>query len=493
MKETRFKPAIWHNSLHSLQKAIRFIKPDENEGDVQDALLGLLTFDDGLSLALEIPYGVIVNKKYIELGNGVRAYAGEYEDINAVFGFSQNGKWYVLKDIFVSNYTESHPGFPTQKIIGNSLIVSHKPISDNPDVSRVSLELDGFTKWFRNFNLIRKYEIKQDEEGNRSGCKKIAHEYEPPDPCTLYQDDTLTIAVEQIGTEAGGPVVSSETALSVSSKLVISYTKPITLEEAIQTTIHQLRDLVSFLSGVFCSIEAIQARVLNEQVNIDYYAPFIKREHEITNDEVMRMPFPFPEIEEKIPEIIEKWINLCPDAVNAIEIIVSRLDGSTMSCDLVFIACASAFEALSRIEVNQEQFEQEKFKTCMDDALRSIKDEGFREWLSKLVYNRRSAGSLAKELLRGIQPFSSYLLPNENKFLYDHRSCRNAYVHRDGLESDAVLKDNELYIHAKAVWLLCYVAILNLIGIRPEESLEALKKSYYQAGIISQIRKQYAK
>lgn len=493
MKETSFKPALWHNSLHDLQKAIGFAKPDGSKEDAGNALLGLLTFDDGLTLALEIPHGTLINRKYEELSNGVRAYAGEYEDVNSVFGYSQNGNWYVLKDTYVSSWKESHPGFSTQRIEGNSLIVSNGPVPDNPVVNRVDLELDGFTKWFRNFNITRKYEMRQDEEGNYSGCKKIAHEYEPPDSCILYQSDDVTITVEQTGTEAGGPVINPEASLSVTSKLVISYAKPTALEEAIQIAVHQLREFISLLSGVYCSIDAVQAYSLDEKLSIEYYAPFIKREREITDNEVRHMPFPFPKVEENISEIVERWLKLCPDTVNAITILVSNLDESVMSCDLEFVSCASAFEALSRVGVNQERFEQEKFDACMSDALGSIEDKEFREWLGSLVFNRKSAGSLARGLIKKLQPVSSYLVPNTEKFLHDHRICRNAYVHRDGLESDAVLKGEELYIHTRAVWFLCYVAILDLIGIGPDESLEALRESHYQDGVISQVRKQYAK
>lgn len=493
MKETSFKPALWHNSLHNLQKAIGSIKSDDSEEDAGNALLGLLTFDDGLTLALEMPHGTLINRKYEELGNGVRAYAGEYEDINSVFGYSQNGDWYVLKDTYVSSWKESYPGFSTQRIEGNSLIVSNKPVSDNPAVNRVDLELDGFTKWFRNLNITRKYEFKQDGTDNYSGCKKIIHEYEPPGSCTLYQDDEITITVEQTGTEAGGPVVNPEASLSVTSKLVISYAKPTALEETIQIAVHQLRELMSLLSGVYCSIDAVRAYSLDEKLSIEYYAPFIKREHEITDNEVRHMPFPFPEVEENISEIVERWLKLCPDAVNAAIILVSNLDGSVISYDLEFVSCASAFEALSRVGVNQERFEQEKFDACMSDVLGSIEDKEFREWLGSLVFNRKSAGSLARGLIKRLQPVSSYLVPNTEKFLHDHRICRNAYVHRDGLESDAVLKGEELYIHTKAVWLLCYVAILDLIGIKPDDSLKALKESHYQDGVISRVRKQYAK
>lgn len=115
MKEIIFKPAVWQSSLSDLQKAIKFTAPDEDEDHVDNELLGLLSFDRGLSLVLDIPYGVLIEKKYIEICNGGKAYTGEYADIDSVFGFSQNGKWYVLKGVFVSSYTESTSGFPAQK------------------------------------------------------------------------------------------------------------------------------------------------------------------------------------------------------------------------------------------------------------------------------------------------------------------------------------------------------------------------------------------
>lgn len=493
MKERVFEPAVWQTSLSNLQKAIGFIESDAVGDCACDELLGLLTFDKGLSLALEIPYGALIEEKCIELGNGARAHNGEYADINDVYGFSQTGKWYVLKDVYVSNYTVSAPGFRTQRIEGNSLIVSNRPVQSNPAITQLSLDLDGFTKWFRNFNITRKYEMNKDDEGNFTGLKKISHEYEPPDLCTLYQDDNFTIDVVQVGTESGGPVINPETSLSVKSRLVIKYQKPTMLEDAIDNEVHQLRKLISLFAGAFCSIEAIQAFSSDEQLVIDYYASFISREREITNDEVMRMPFPFPKLEENSHTLIEKWHGLCPDAVNATDILVSRLDGSVMPSDLSFIACASAFEALSRVGVDQERFAQKEFEAHMSKILDFIEDNDFGEWIKNHVYNRRSASSLARALLKKLRPFSSYILPDKERFLNDHRICRNAYVHRDRLESEAVLKGEDLFIHTKAVWLLCYAAVLDMIGIGPEVVLAAIKESHYQDGIISQIRKRYSK
>lgn len=367
------------------------------------------------------------------------------------------------------------------------------PIQDSPQINRIIMELNGFTGWFRNFNLTRKYEMDEDEEGNYTGYRRIAYEYEPPDQRVLYRDDNIVIGVVQTGTESGGPAISSKATLSVASKLVITYSKPTSLEEAIDNEIHKLRELISLLSGVFCSIEAIQAFASDQQLAIEYYAPFIKREISVTHDEVMHMPFPFSELESKTDEIVKKWFSLCSDAANAANILVSRLDGSVMPCDLTFIACASAFEALSRVGANQECFEKSKFDACMNTICDSIEEDDFKNWLKSQVHNRKSAGSLARKLFKKLRPFSTSLLPNKEKFLNDHRVCRNAYVHRDGLESETVLKNEELFIHTKAVWLLCYVAILDLIGIEPKDSLKAIEDSRYQNGIISQIRKQYAR
>lgn len=493
MKETKFKPAVWRTSLDGLREAIGRVGSDGDEANSNDAQVGLLSFDKGLSLSLEVPFGTLIDREYIEFANGVRGYTGGYEDVDAVFGFSQDGKWYVLKDAYVSNWSESMPGFSSQRIEGNSLTVSNQPISNKLAIKSVAVQFDGFTKWFRNFNITRKYEMKKDEAGNYAGCEKVVYEYEPPESTTLFQNDNLSITVAQSGIEDGGPVINSKAALSVVSRLVISYAEPTELEEAVQTVVHQMRGLVALLTGVYCSVDEVKAFSPDEGLSVDYYAPFIKREHPVSNDEVMHMPFPFPIIQDKIPLVIERWFSLCPDAVNAATILVSCLDGSIMSVDLTFIACASALEALSRVGVNQERFTQEDFEANMAAALSSIEDGEFREWLGRITFNRKSAGSLARKLMNGLKPFSSYLIPDAERFLRDHRLCRNAYVHRDGLESDGVLKGEDLYYHTKAVWFLCYAAILNLIGISPEESLQAIEGSHYEDGAISQIRRQYAK
>ena len=61
------------------------------------------------------------------------------------------------------------------------------------------------------------------------------------------------------------------------------------------------------------------------------------------------------------------------------------------------------------------------------------------------------------------------------------------------MEDRGVLDGSELFVHTRAVWLLGYAALLNLVGLSTEDILAAIKDRHYEAGTISASRKQYVK
>lgn len=503
MKGKEFDPACWARTLDELAIGIGFPVSDlpqhaEAGEDVKladEPVVGLLSFDGSDQVKLDIPVGELLKKITYKLADGVIASSGEHETPDAVFGFSQKGNWFVLRDVYVSSAKTSIPGFSTQILRGNSLLVAKKPISAHPKVNRLAVGLDGLDEWLRQSPVRERSTYKEGPNGEPSSLDKFTIEYEPRsvEPVVLFEGDGCRISVQIIGTMKGGPYIRSEFGVTTSCSLEFKLDEPMDFDLALQKWVNPVRDLFVLLMGVYCSIESVSAHAVDTDCVFDLYTSFVDRQKPISPRETMKMPFPYPAVEGKIQELFTAWLNLDEDARNAASIITSLTNSWIMPYDLEFIACASAFEALSRVGESNARFEQDRFDKAMSSVFEAADDREFCEWIRNVVQNRRSAGSLAKALVRKLKPIPDYVVPNADAFLRDHRKCRNAYVHRSDMNSKGVLDGSDLFVHTRAVWLLSYAALLNVAGLSTEEILAAIKDKHYESGTISASRERYTK
>lgn len=503
MKAKEFEPAYWAKSLRTLATNIGYpgsSLPDPPGSDGAqaagaDAFVGLLEFDGSGPISLEFPVGMLLKPVTQELEGGLTISLGEHETTEAVYGYSQKGNWFVLRDASQSSSRTSMPGLSTQTLAGSSLLVARSPIPSRPMVDHLSIGLDGLDEWIRRSPVKETMHFKEEANGSTGPIEKFSIDYLPDSigPITLYEAAGCKVYVQIAGVWKGGPVVAkTEYGMTTSCSLEVELVKPMDLDEALLTWVYPLRNLLALLMGAYCSIESIHAHSTDSDCDLEYYAPYVDRDKPISQRETMQMPFPYPAVEGRTQEIVETCFGLDSDARNAADITISLLNSWMMPYDLEFVACASALEALSRVGEKQERYDQERFDREKAAMLESVSDKDFRNWVEGVLWNRRSARSLARSLLKKLEPVTSYVVPNADLFQDHLRACRNAYVHRDGMEGDAVLKGYELYVHTRAVWFLSYAALLSLVGIPTEEISHAIQEKAYKSGEISAIRAQYS-
>lgn len=461
MKGHNFEPAYWAKSLTGLanqigypDSAIRSLLEIEEQPQTNvDAFVGLLTFDGSSQVSLEIPVGMLLEPITEKLSDGITASKGEYETADAVYGYSQKGDWLVLRDVSLASACISTPGFSTQTLRGSSLLAAKQPISAHPRVDHLSIALDGLNEWVRLSPIteMRKYHTSDNGEFESLERITITYESDSAKPMVLYTGNGCEISIQTMGVLRGGPVIRMEHTLATTCTLEIELDQPADLDEALHTWVYPMKDFLVLLTGLYCSIKSIGAHACDTDCNFELYAPYVDRNTPIDTREVIRMPFPYPAVKGRTQQMIAAWFGLDTDARNAANIVISLTNSWLMPYDLEFVACASAFEALSRVGEKHECFEQIRFDNAKACALAAVEDTELQSWMHCHIWNERSARSLAKALLKKLQPVTAYLIPDDDAFQNDHRACRNAYVHRSDMESDEVLEGSDLYPYESGV------------------------------------------
>nr|WP_315522459.1 hypothetical protein [Olegusella massiliensis] len=109
-----------------------------------------------------------------------------------------------------------------------------------------------------------------------------------------------------------------------------------------------------------------------------------------------KMPFPYSRIESRTQEILGRWFKLDQDAKKVSTIIASLTNNWYTSANLEFVACASEFEALFKVNQEEKRFDEETFNREFSQMTASISNREFKSWIRNLVRNRKSARSQQK-------------------------------------------------------------------------------------------------
>ena len=143
------------------------------------------------------------------------------------------------------------------------------------------------------------------------------------------------------------------------------------------------------------------------------------------------MPFHYPNVKDRLQTMAQNWFSLPDDAGRAADIMLGMLASEhSIYLDSKFIAAASAFEALSRVGHNLEELPPEKFNRRLATVKRDISDSHVRKWACHKLRsaNFTPAKTLAHQMLDELEPYSSHIVPDRQRFESDHRDARNAYV-----------------------------------------------------------------
>jgi len=165
-----------------------------------------------------------------------------------------------------------------------------------------------------------------------------------------------------------------------------------------------------------------------------------------------------------------------------------------MPLSLEFFASAVVLEALSH-DVGHDG--DEMVLLVDEDVLHAVERSNLKADMKEAViqelYRHQNSNDLADKLLSELGEYAEYVVPNLKLFEREHRNARNGHAH---LNPDKLRKSPQmanLYMHTKAVQLLCYGALCIRLGISAGDILDAIKESRFMESYVWQSRSYYTK
>lgn len=477
MQPYNFEPACWATDKDGLD-------------NINECPLGLLSFDGQNAPRLNILRGHLVSES-VPMENGGNAFALDFSR-KSVFGYSNDNKYYILRDVHGTNAIPFSQTFIQQKLQGESIIVANQRIDYNPSISELTVNLSGFSEWIRTRFSRESYET------TKGGNHELKFTYAPEDAhdILLYKSDSFEVYARHCIKTGNIPNVLNEFSFRETWRLNFKIMKSegMPLDDILNNLFEPFERLLTFCMGFPGNIEEITFTGVNPAVQGQYFDRYVPGEEDEVGRLAVNMPLLYPEISNRFQDIADNWMNATGDVQTACRTGAALLGKWDKAIDVMFSLCAQSFEATSRVGENLSELSDEEFERRKTCVLETINNKTIYNWAElKLTYaNFVSAGELANRLWTRLGDFANYVVPNKKLFLRQHRESRNTYTHMREPNNDNFLTGSDLYWHARAVQVLQYGAVLLYLGFQPTEILSIFQKHNFMTSFISQAQDIYA-
>ena len=259
MHDKDFSEAIWSLDPIDLNNTNQYVQ-------------GKVSFNRNRGLELQIPIGCLFD---FRRGNSVYYDSIEPHVGDCAYGFSPSGKYLTLIDVSASDPSISFSRFKCQTVYGQALIVSRAPTEPNPLVTSISARIPGLREW------VGKSPCKQMSSIESKTGKRVTLEFEYDashiEDITLFEKDDVKICANYCGRYFGGPLHRHEFRFADDYVLYISFSEPITLEDAFNNWLIKTWDFLSLCMGFRSSIASVRFDAANNDKDCEYYRPLGKR------------------------------------------------------------------------------------------------------------------------------------------------------------------------------------------------------------------------
>ena len=411
---------------------------------------------------------------------------------DAIYGLSQDGYYQTLIDVRGVGGGYSAPGFAEQCLSGTQLYVSRKIIEPNPTITSFTVKMAGLREWVRISPFVERYTPREDG----SLCKQYSFSFSEEDipKVILFESDNTKVTLEHNWVLKGGSLPTAHFVHCCESDydLSFSFHSPIHLDDAFRNWVLPVRSFICFCMGMRSIVRKMQF-LTTGGAKAEFYIPLVDG-REPRDSDLRQMPITWSSYGEMIPAMLSRWLELGGQAKDAAKRSVSLLDRDYVTVDTFFLATAQAFEAISRVGVDQNELDQDEFNR----RLRCIETSGLEpkiiKWTKrKLKYaNNKSATELAKTRIEMLGSYGRFVLPNAEPYLREHRDTRNYFTHLDPTGKTHILSDGlDAIINADTTYLLLYGAICQLLGFDPDTLVEAFKQSGFKWSSIMRSQERY--
>lgn len=477
MQPYNFEPACWATDKDGLD-------------NINECPLGLLSFDGKNAPELNILRGHLISES-VPTENGGNAFALDFSR-KAVFGYSNDNKYYALRDVHGTNAIPFSQAFIQQKLQGESIIVTNQRIDYNPSISELTVDLSGFSEWIRTCFYRESYKTTKD------GNHELKFTYVPEDAhdIPLYKGDGFEVYARHYIKTGNTPNVLNEFSFRETWRLNFKIMKSegMPLDDILNNLFEPFERLLTFCMGFPGNIEEITFTGVNPAVQGQYFDRYVPGEEDEVGRLAVNMPLPYPEISNRFQNIADKWMNAKGYALKACDAASALLGKWDKASDVMFQLGAQSFEATSRIWNDLSKPSAEEFNEKRDRVLENISDKELRDWVQNRLKPQKyvTSGEHAKNLWSKLGDFADTVIPNSELFLKQHRVSRNTYTHMQESDDLNLLTGSNLYWHARAVQVLQYGAVLLYLGFQPTEILSIFQKHNFMTSFISKAQDIYA-
>lgn len=309
MESRKLPSALW--STESLEA------DDFYDSDTHNVEVGLVTFDAEHGIEVEMPSGALLN--YPISPEGVRHHMGVLTS-DVIYGYAQNNKYYVLRDVIARHTQASYPGFETQVLLGLKLFISSRPIQPNPMVRRINVSLPGLREWVGQppFDVT---EVRSKQTGR---LEEVSMLYRWPSAADLllYYGEAVDILVRGVATMVGGPIPNYEFGFRTDCMLDFVFSEPLEFDAAMEQWVRPTINFLAYCMGFRYPASSIKLTT-EEGVNAEYLAGMTEPQLPFSVDRTRSMPFPYWVMLDRISEMLAKWFELDDYGLNASMMLVS--------------------------------------------------------------------------------------------------------------------------------------------------------------------------
>lgn len=440
-----------------------------------------LTDDNGV--LLEIPFGKLLSDpSYVVIG----AEKQPPSEAAYLYGFSQDGFYLALKEATFAGGRSSYPGGSSQKIRGDFLLASRSQFDPAAVIAAAHLSCRGLKEWVCETPLIQKIFPSGSVamEWNKHDLEKLN---EP-----IYSGEKYCIRIEhKIVTSTLTP---EGAGFSHDCSLVIDFREGSDFKDAI-SLIGSISRFVSLCIGGLAEISEVDFEFAGAENRVSCYANFMKSAATALPNQ-NEIPFLYPRIQCSIESLIGKWLKLDGGTAEASNMTISLLiKEDILPVDLQFIAATQALEAFVDDGSDTLAEREEDFESRKKRILKSIPDAEDRRWLSdRFPRNTKGQARRLGEFCDANAEIFDWVVPDVEGFKKCQVATRNQNTHRANKkpsEVSSVLSGENLYWHTQAIILICYCYIWKLLGMNPEDIIQALEASHFRQYVRTHAKRLY--
>ena len=411
-------------------------------------------------------------------------YFGFYE-ADIILGDSLDGKKLTLYKCYISNRSNSFPGYVSNKYSVLYLFIgAHFSNLNSIIFTEVYFQFNNLDKWLD----ISGFKI---DDSKHQSDKELKITFKLPERVENKLDERTSFGFSFSHSEFRTNIFQRETHLEQNTHLYFKFDSG-----------YATLDTILDLSNAFQSFLAMATLRSTYPYSIILFNPNVNYQHEdkINNQEIQliykrnkifdesrsiekfQMLFTYQDIKSDFQKIFLKWLTVRNDLEPSINLLFEYFYKSNIFTVNHFLNIIHAVETYHRRMFNNYSIDKEDHEKRLRSINESVPEE-YREWLKeKLSFSHEP--SLKERLIEIIDSIKNDVLleaiGNKDEFIRDAKNSRNYYIHFSERLKEKALKGSKLYYLSEKLKYILIYSLLKDTGISEEIISNVFTKNKYE-------------